>query len=178
MKTHYACQSKVSLLGCLKLLAAFKNWGLIEHRYWWAEKWVDHKPVLVANRAQMGHGVQKSCAYGCESVTQCKVFNLKKILGGDEHLGLCFPVQITVTERELAVWICIQPSRWVFVVQHSEIWYDQSRVAIVSFCQSQYVSSVYALLMWASWPDVLNFLVCQDLVSVHWVVATWSYIEV
>lgn len=40
-----------------------------------------------------------------------KVFNLKKILGGDEHLGLCFPVQITVSERKLALWICIQPSR-------------------------------------------------------------------
>lgn len=40
-----------------------------------------------------------------------KVLNLKKILGGDEQLGLCFPVQITVTERKLALWICIRPSR-------------------------------------------------------------------
>ena len=36
-----------------------------------------------------------------------KVFNHSKILGGDEHLGLCSPVQITVTERKLALWICI-----------------------------------------------------------------------
>lgn len=65
-------QAQVSLLGCSKLLAALKNRGLIEHRYWWAENWVGHKKVVVANQAQMGHGVQKGCARGRESITQCQ----------------------------------------------------------------------------------------------------------
>lgn len=40
-----------------------------------------------------------------------KVVNVKKILGGEEHPGLCFPAQITVAESNLALWICVQPSR-------------------------------------------------------------------
>lgn len=75
-----------------------------------------HKKVVVANQAQMGHGVQK----GVKVLHSAKMFSLKKVLGGDEHLGLCFSVQTTVTERKLALWICVQPSRQVFVIQHSE----------------------------------------------------------
>lgn len=60
------------LFGCLQLLSAFKNWRLIEYRYWWAKKWVGHKTGPVANQAQMEHGVQKGCAYSCKSATQCQ----------------------------------------------------------------------------------------------------------
>lgn len=60
------------LFGCLQLLSAFRNWRLIEHRYWWAKKWVGHKTGPVANQAQMEHGLQKGCAYNCESATQCQ----------------------------------------------------------------------------------------------------------
>lgn len=146
-------QAEVSVLGCSKLLAALKNWGLIEHRYWWAEDWVGHKTVAVANQAQMVHGVQKGCARGCGSVTQCQdVQSQKGFRWWWTSWGMFF-VQTTVTERKLALWSCVQPSRQVFVIQHwNMVWsVPSSSSTFVYRAKMPYKCECPGLMFWISW---------------------------
>lgn len=142
------------LFGCLQLLSPFETWRL--NTYWWAEKWVGHKTPI---RLQWKMECRRVVHTALKVSHSAKVVNLKKIVGVEEHPGLCFPAQITGAESNLALWICVQPSKWVLLIQHSEIQCGQPQVATVWFCQSQTVPSLCALLMWASWHDVLNFLV-------------------
>lgn len=160
MKPHYAWKSGLSIS-----LVAYNYCPLLKIEGWLNTNTGELKNEWVTKQDQLQ--IRPKWNMECRRVVHttakvphsAKIVNLKKILGGEEHPGLCFPAHITVAESSLAFWICVQPSRRAFVTQHSEIQCEQPQAATLWFCQSQIVPSLSALLMWASWHDTLNFLV-------------------